>query len=54
MFGPEACSTLLLFKLETTLWKYIKPFMEYLNIFPPNELKDILSDKQITEKLKVI
>ena len=54
VFGPEACSTLLLFKLETTLWKYIKPFMEYLNIFPPNELKDILSDKQITEKLKVI
>ena len=54
VFGPEACSTLLLFKLETTLWKYIKPFMEYLNIFPPNELKDILSDKQIKEKLKVI
>ena len=54
VFGAEACSTLLLFKLEKNLWEYIKPFMEYLNIIPSNELKNIKSDELIVKKLKVI
>ena len=54
VFGAEGCSTLLLFKLERNLWEYVKPFMEYLNIIPPNELKQIVSDSHIVEKLKVI
>ena len=54
VFGAEGCSTLLLFKLEKNLWEYVKPFMEYLNIIPPNELQNVKSDEHIVEKLKVI
>ena len=54
VFGAEGCSTLLLFKLERNLWEYVKPFMEYLNIIPPNKLQNVKSDENIVEKLKVI
>ena len=40
VFGPEACSTLLLFKLEQELWPIIKPFMEYLSLIPNEEFKN--------------
>ena len=54
VFGADACSTLLLFKLETSLWKYIKPFMELLNILPEGELKDIKNDEKVESILRDI
>ena len=54
VFGPEACSTLLLFKLEQELWPIIKPFMEYLSLIPNEELKDIKGNDEVIEKLKAI
>lgn len=54
VFGADACSTLLLFKLETSLWKYIKPFMELLNILPEGELKDIKNDEKVESILRNI
>ena len=54
VFGPEACSTLLLFKLETTLWKYIKPFMEFLKILPVGELENIENDEKVESILRNI
>ena len=54
VFGADACSTLLLFKLETSLWKYVKPFMELLNILPDGELKDIKNDEKVESILRNI
>ena len=54
VFGADACSTLLLFKLETSLWKYIKPFMELLNILPEGELKEIKNDEKVESILRDI
>ena len=54
VFGPEACSILLLFKLEQELWPIIKPFMEYLSLIPNEELKDIKGNDEVIEKLKAI
>ena len=54
VFGADACSTLLLFKLETSLWKYVKPFMELLNILPDGELKDIKNDEKVESILRDI
>jgi hypothetical protein len=54
VFGADACSTLLLFKLETSLWKYIKPFMEFLKILPEGELKNIENDEKVESILRNI
>ena len=54
VFGPEASSTLLLFKIEQELWAYLKPFMELLNILPSNELKEIKNDELVEQRLKVL
>jgi hypothetical protein len=54
VFGPEASSTLLLFKIEKELWTYLKPFMELLNILPSNELKEIKNDELVEQRLKVL
>ena len=54
VFGPEASSTLLLYKIERELWTYLKPFMEVLNILPEGELQEIDNDEYIKEKLKVL
>ena len=54
VFGADAGSTLLLFKLETSLWKYVKPFMELLNILPDGELKDIKNDEKVESILRNI
>ena len=54
VFGPEASSTLLLFKIEKELWAYLKPFMELLNILPEGELKDIKNDEKVESILRDI
>ena len=54
VFGPEASSTLLLYKIERELWTYLKPFMEVVNILPEGELQEIDNDEYIKEKLKVL
>ena len=54
VFGPDASSTLLLFKIEQELWSYLKPFMQLLNILPEGEREDIKNDDYIEEKLKVL
>ena len=54
VFGADACSTLLLFKLETSLWKYVKPFMELLKILPEGELKEIKNDEKVESILRNI
>jgi uncharacterized membrane protein len=54
VFGAEAASTLLIFKIEQKFWSELKTFMEFLGMLPENELKDIEINehiKRVLEKL---
>ena len=52
VFGPEAASTLLLFKIEPEFWAQLKSFLVYLGMLPENELREIDDDEKITEVLR--
>ena len=52
VFGPDAASTLLLFKIEPELWPQLKSFLIYLGMLPVNDLKEIDDDEKITKVLK--
>ena len=54
MFGADAASTLLFFKLEQEYWAALKSFLAFLNIMPENDLKYINSDPIVDQKLAVI
>ena len=41
LFGPEACVTLLLFKIQKEFWETLKSFLLYLNMIREDELRDI-------------
>ena len=41
LFGPEACVTLLLFKIPQEYWSTLKSFLLYLNMIREDELSDI-------------
>ena len=51
LFGADASSTLLFFKIERQHWTALKSFLEFFNIMPENELVEIVSDKVVKEKL---
>lgn len=52
VFGPDAGSTLLLFKIEPEFWSVLKAFMVYLNMLPSGELEEVGRDKQVMEVLE--
>ena len=52
VFGPEAASTLLLFKIEPEHWPQLKSFLVYLGMIPENEMNDIVDDKKISKVLE--
>ena len=51
LFGAEASSTLLFFKIEQEYRPALKSFLEFLNIMPQNDLLEIISDITIKQKL---
>ena len=51
LFGAEASSTLLFFKTERKHWSALRGFLEFLNIMPESDLKDVKGDKNIKQKL---
>ena len=51
LFGPEACVTLLLFKIQKEYWETLKSFLLYLNMIRDDELSEIEEDKQILDIL---
>ena len=51
LFGAEATSTLLFFKIEMDHWPALKSFMEFLNIMPENDLAHVKSDELVRQKL---
>ncbi len=51
LFGPEACVTLLLFKIQREYWETLKSFLLFLNIIRDDELREIKEDNEILEIL---
>ena len=54
VFGVDASSTLLFFKLDRKHWPILKTFLVYLNYMPENDLKDIATDLEILKELREI
>ena len=52
VFGPDACATLLLYKIQKEYWPALKSFLLFLNVLTEDELKEIKEDKKILEVLK--
>ena len=54
VFGADAASTLLLFKIEPELWNVLKTFMVFLNMLPDGEMlevEEVEDIKKVLEKL---
>ena len=52
VFGPEACATLLIFKIQKEHWPALKAFCIYLNILREDELPDITLDEKVMKVLE--
>ena len=52
LFGPEACVTLLLFKIQKEYWETLKSFLLYLNMIRDYELQEIKHNEEILEVLR--
>ena len=52
LFGPEACVTLLLFKIQKEYWETLKSFLLYLNILREDELDDVNKNIKVLEILR--
>jgi len=51
LFGPEACVTLLLFKVQREYWETLKSFLLFLNILRNDELTNVIENKNVLEIL---
>ena len=51
LFGPEACVTLLLFKIQREYWSTLKSFLLFLNIIRDDELEHVEEDKTVLDTL---
>ena len=52
VFGPDAASTLLLFKIEREYWSVLKTFLQYLNILKEEELPNVKINKTLLSSLE--
>ena len=52
LFGPEACVTLLLFKIQKEYWETLKSFLLFLNIIRNDELQNIKENKSVLKLLE--
>ena len=52
VFGVDACSTLLIYKIQPEYWPALKSFLIYLNILRDDELNDINKDENVFEILR--
>ena len=54
LFGVDAGTTLLFFKLDQRYWSSLKSFLSYLNMIDDIDLKEIPQDLYITKTLESI
>lgn len=52
VFGPDACATLLLYKIQPEYWSALKTFLLFLNIIREEELDHIKTDDNVQKILK--
>ena len=52
LFGPEACVTLLLFKIQQEHWETLKSFLLFLNIIRDDEINGVRESKEVLEVLR--
>ena len=52
VFGVQAASTLLIFKIEQNYWPAMSAFMKFLNMIPEGELNLIEMDDYVWNTLK--
>ena len=52
LFGPEACVTLILFKIQREYWETLKSFLLYLNIIRVDELPEVIANQEVLEVLR--
>ena len=52
VFGPDACSTLLLFKIEQEDWPQVKSFLSFLGMLPETEMGDVHEDLYVSGVLR--
>ena len=52
LFGPEACVTLLLYKIQQEYLSTLKSFLLYLNIIREDELQHVKENKEVLELLR--
>ena len=52
LFSPEACVTLLLFKIQREHWETLKSFLLFLNIIRDDELQEVRENKEVLEVLR--
>ena len=52
VFGADASSTLLLFKIEPELWNVLKTFMVFLNMLPDGEIAEVAEVDEIRKVLE--
>ena len=52
VFGPDACATLLLYKIQPEYWPTLKSFLLYLNIIREDELKETDKDEFVFDVLR--
>ena len=52
VFGPEASTTLLLYKIQPDYWPALKSFLIFLNSITPEELPDIDVDNRVLNALE--
>jgi hypothetical protein len=54
MFGIDASTTLLFFKIDKQHWSILKTILIFLNYMPEKDLIDIKIDQNVMEELKRI
>ena len=51
MFGVDATTTLLFFKIERNHWSLVKTFLVYLQFMPENDLVEVPINHQVMGQL---
>lgn len=54
VFGVDAATTLLFFKIDKQHWSILKTILIFLNYMPENDMIDIEIDQNVMEELKRI
>ena len=54
VFGIQAANKMIWFKIDSSQWHYIKPFLVFLNYLPEKEKVEVPLDPYIVERLREI